>query len=129
MRSLIMVATLAAALVGGAAPAGTPAHDITIRMSNFKYDPATILLHRGEAYALHFRNDASGGHDFVAREFFASSRIAPEDSGKLAEGRVAVAGGEAVTIHLIPERAGLFASRCSHFMHGMFGMTGKIPVE
>jgi hypothetical protein len=42
---------------------------------------------------------------------------------------VAVSGGEDVFVRLVPERAGSFASHCSHFMHGTFGMTGTILVQ
>lgn len=129
MRLRMILMALSMAFAGGTALADRPVHDVTIAMSNFRYEPSTVTLRRGEAYALHFRNDASRGHDFVAKEFFLSSTVAPEDQAKLVDGRIALSGGESVTVHVVPGQAGLFASHCSHFMHSTFGMTGKIVVQ
>jgi plastocyanin len=56
---------------------------LTIELSSFKFTPATLQLQRGTTYRIHFVNVSSGGHNFVAREFFAASTIAATDQGKV----------------------------------------------
>ena len=128
MRRSIPFSALLAVFASGAATAQTP-QALTVEMSNFKFNPSTLTLTRGRSYVLHFVNGASGGHDFVAREFFASATIAPEDRGKLKNGEVELSGGESADIRLIANTPGTYKSHCSHFMHSSFGMTGQIIVQ
>ncbi|CAM3240270.1 EfeO-type cupredoxin-like domain-containing protein [Sphingomonas antarctica] len=103
---------------------------ITVELSNFHFTPSALTLHHGQAYTLHIVNTASGGHDFVAPEFFAASQIAPADRAKVAGGKVDVGGGEAVDIHFTaPAHAATYKLKCSHFLHASFGMTGSITVD
>lgn len=121
-----------------AAFAATPMQDtgwndaprIEVALANFKFLPATITLHHGQRYVLHLANQASGGHDFAAPEFFAAATVSPEDSGKIAKGRVALGAGESVDLHLTaPTSPGRYILRCTHFMHAAFGMKGSIVVD
>jgi plastocyanin len=102
---------------------------LTIELSSFKFTPATLQLQRGTTYRIHFVNVSSGGHNFVAREFFAASTIAATDQGKVHDGEINLARGVAANIVLVPNRVGSFKSHCSHFMHRAFGMTGTIEVQ
>jgi len=129
MRLHIPLAIILAGFASGAATSQGPAQAITVELSSFKFTPATLTLTHGRPYVVHFVNSASGGHDFVAKEFFAAATIAPEDRAKVANGEIELTGGESVDVHLIPNGAGTFKSHCSHFMHSSFGMTGKIVVE
>jgi uncharacterized cupredoxin-like copper-binding protein len=126
-------AALLLALLAQAGQAQSPdwshAQPITVELSSFKFTPATLTLHRGTPYRLRFSNDSSGGHDFVAKAFFAGSSIAPEDQAKISKGGVDVDGGETVEILLVPNQPGSFKAHCSHFMHSTFGMTGEIIVR
>jgi len=128
MRRSILFSALLAVFASGAAMAQAP-QALTVEMSNFKFNPSTLVLTHGRSYVLHFVNSASGGHDFVAKEFFASSTIAPEDRAKVKNGEVELSGGESADIHLVPNGTGTYKSHCSHFMHSSFGMTGKVVVE
>ena len=110
-------------------PDWSQAKSITIELSSFKFTPSSEALQRGTVYRFHFVNTSSGGHDFVAREFFAGSMIAPEDRAKITNGGVDVEGGGSVDVRLIPNRAGSFKVHCSHFLHSSFGMTGTITVQ
>ena len=116
-----------------AAQAQTPGEPrrIDIALSNFKYAPNRIVLHHGDSYVLHFANQASGGHDFVAKAFFDAARVDPRDAGKIEGGEVALSGGENLDVRLTaPAQAGaIYKVHCSHFMHQTFGMTGEIVVE
>ncbi len=128
MRSSILFSALHMVFASGAATAQTP-QALTVEMSNFKFNPSALTLKHGQSYVLHFVNAASGGHDFVAKEFFASSTIAPEDRAKVKNGEVELSGGESADVHLVANTPGTYKSHCSHFMHSSFGMTGEIVVQ
>ena len=130
MRRSILFSALLAAFASGAATAqGTPPQVLTVEMSNFKFTPATLTLMHGRPYVLHFVNSASGGHDFVAKEFFAASTIAPEDRAKVKNGELELSGGDSADVHLVANAPGTYKSRCSHFMHSSFGMKGEVIVQ
>lgn len=111
------------------APGPLAVQTVTVELSSFKFAPATLMLQKGRTYRMHFVNTSSGGHNFVAEEFFASSTIAPEDQGKVAGGKVALHGGEAIDVTLVTGAAATFKSRCTHLMHALFGMKGTIIVQ
>jgi plastocyanin len=129
MRRSILLSALLATFASGAAAAQNAPQAVTVEMSNFKFAPATLTLAHGHAYVIHFVNSASGGHDFVAKEFFAASTIAPEDRAKVKNGEVELSGGESADIHLVANTPGTYKSHCSHFMHSTFGMTGELIVQ
>ncbi|WP_176596389.1 MULTISPECIES: cupredoxin domain-containing protein [Sphingobium] len=130
-RSLAVLAALI--LSSSAAAQGDPwsaARPLTISLSSFKFEPSGIMLEHDVPYRLHLVNSSSGGHDFAAAAFFAAARIRPEDAAKVRNGRIGLAGGESVDIQLIaPSSPGTYKLRCTHFMHGAFGMTGRIVVR
>ncbi|WP_395335823.1 cupredoxin domain-containing protein [Novosphingobium sp. BL-8H] len=134
-RHMVTAAALAlvAAQASSQAPQGTTdwsrAEPVTVELSNFKFSPSAIQLKQGRAYDLRLANMASGGHDFSAGEFFAAARIMDADRAKITEGRVAVAAGKSVDIHLVAPAPGTYKLRCTHFMHSSFGMTGEIVVQ
>jgi uncharacterized cupredoxin-like copper-binding protein len=130
MRYLLLVLTLLALTSSARAQApdwGT-AREIDVHLSNFKFAPDTIQMQHGEAYRLHLVNDASGGHNFDAGDFFAAAPIAPPDQAKVKKGSVELKGGDTVDIRLIAPAAGTYKLHCSHFLHTSFGMTGEIVV-
>jgi uncharacterized cupredoxin-like copper-binding protein len=130
MRSAVFAAFAAFVLHGATqAPDWSPAQSVTVELSNFRFTPSVIALRRGVRYRLHLANNAAGGHDFVARDFFANSDIAPTDRAKVVGGKVDLGSGESVDIMLTPTRTGTYDLHCSHFMHAVFGMKGKIEVR
>ncbi|WP_327752402.1 cupredoxin domain-containing protein (plasmid) [Sphingobium sp. SJ10-10] len=127
-----VLAALMLASTAGAQPVAdswSGARLVTIQLSSFRFEPADIVLEHGQPYRLHFVNNASGGHDFAGKEFFAQARIRPEDAARISGGRVELSGGESVDIHLIAPSPGRYKIRCTHFMHSMLGMTGRIVVQ
>jgi plastocyanin len=129
MRLSLSLAILLAGFAGGAVTAQGPSQSITVQLSSFKFRPATLTLTHGRPYVIHFTNTSSGGHDFVAKDFFAAATIAPEDRSKVVKGGVSLGGGESTDIHLVPNTPGTYKSHCSHFMHSGFGMKGQVVVE
>lgn len=129
MRRSILFSALLATFASGAATAQTAPQTLSVEMSNFKFDPATLTLAHGRPYVLHFVNSASGGHNFVAKEFFDAATIAPDDRAKVKNGEIELGGGESADIHLVANTPGTYKSHCSHFMHSSFGMTGTVVVQ
>jgi uncharacterized cupredoxin-like copper-binding protein len=128
---LFAAAALALAIpaIGSAQDGGHPKR-IEIDLANFKFVPDRIVLRHGESYVLHFVNQAGGGHDFVAKAFFAAARVDPADAAKVRNGEVELEGGEAVDVRLTAPAAGAaYEVHCSHFMHQTFGMKGEILVQ
>jgi plastocyanin len=129
-RSLAVLAALILSSSAAAQPdPWSGARPLTLTLSSFKFEPSEILLEHGVPYRLRFENNASGGHDFAAREFFAAARIRPEDAAKVKGGRIELRGGENVDVQLIALSPGTYKVRCTHFMHSTFGMTGKVVVQ
>jgi uncharacterized cupredoxin-like copper-binding protein len=127
-----MVCALALALAfpphlpASAAEAG---QQIDVTLSNFSFAPNMLQLQRNMPYTLHLKNTASGGHSFSAPALFAASAVAPEDSGKIANGRIDVPAGQAIDVHLTPMTAGTYQIVCTHFLHQTFGMHGTATIQ
>ncbi|HEX4369940.1 MAG TPA: cupredoxin domain-containing protein [Rhizomicrobium sp.] len=102
---------------------------INISLTNYAFTPSMINLKGGTTYRMHFTNDGSKGHNFNAPEFFAGSQVARADADKIDEGSVELDSGEAVDITVTPNRAGTYSVDCTHFLHSMLGMHGKIIVQ
>ena len=127
MRSSLLLALTFAAFGGTASAQQTTVFNV--QLSNFKFTPHDIVLEHGRAYVLHLQNVADGGHDFTAADFFAAANVAPEDRRWIAEGEVEVPEGEVRQIHLVAPAAGTYNLKCSHSLHKMLGMSGKIIVR
>ncbi len=116
-------------LLAAAAPSIGATPIVEVHMTNFRFTPATIPLARGQAYVLRLVNDARGGHNFVASDFFAGIQVASPDRALIRDGAVEVPGGEARTIHFVAPAAGRYKVRCTHRLHSAFGMKGEIIVR
>jgi len=101
---------------------------VTVTLSNFKFTPNAIVLQHGRSYRLHLVNASGGGHDFTAPGFFAASAIAPPDRAMVTDGKIRLAGKASVDVTLTPEKPGVYALHCSHFMHSGMGMNGHVTV-
>jgi plastocyanin len=125
----LFAAVLAVTAAGAQSPSWSHAQPVTVELSNFKFTPSTLTLRQGTPYLIHFSNTASGGHDFVAKEFFAAATVAAEDQSKAKGGEISLGAGDTVDVRLVANRPGTYKSHCSHFMHSSFGMTGTIIVQ
>lgn len=99
----------------------------TIRLSNFAFNPDQVTLRAGVPVRLHLVNDASGGHDFSAPGFFAASTF-PSGSAP-PRGLIEVPAGGSADIVVMPGAPGTYKFECTHFLHSLFGMTGRIIVQ
>src|SRR6202044_2103775 len=48
---------------------------VTVRLSNFAFDPNYLRLKAGVPIRLQLVNESNGGHDFSAPAFFAASNV------------------------------------------------------
>lgn len=102
---------------------------IEIVLDNFSFAPSDIQLAAGKPVTLAMVNRGSGGHNFIAKDFFAAASMDTATRAKLGKkGVVELAKGEAMDVTLTP-KAGSYKVKCGHFMHSTFGMTGTITVS
>ena len=123
------LSALAALAILASPPAAAQPAVIEVRMSNFKFEPRSIQLKAGEDYALTLVNESSGGHSFAARDFFAAASVNAADRALLREGTIEVPGHQRRTIRFRAAPAGTYKVKCTHTLHGTFGMKGEIVVR
>ena len=116
---------LALIAVAGPAPLVAQPAAQTIDVQSFSYRPAPIHLRAGQPVTLTFVNRSDSGHDFTAKEFFASAKIT---EGSAAKGEIDLKGHQTRRITLVPH-AGTYHAHCSHFMHKQMGMSTTVIVD
>lgn len=126
MRAFFLAAFVAASL--SPANAQRPAV-MEIHLANFRFTPNPIMLDHGRSYVLRLVNDASGGHDFTAKDFFAASSMTSAERSQVADGEIEVPAGQVREVRLTAPASGSYPLKCSHAFHKAFGMKGKIVVR
>src|SRR4029077_1440857 len=92
----------------------TPAvHELTVSGSNFKFEPSTLTVKKGETVKITFKN-TGGTHDFVIDQF------------KVATSRIQ--GGAQETVQFVADKTGSFEYYCSVGTHRQMGMKGTLVV-
>lgn len=126
MRAFFLAAFVAASL----SPANAQrAAVMEIHLANFRFTPNPIMLDHGRSYVLRLVNDASGGHDFTAKDFFAASSMTSAERSQVADGEIEVPAGQVREVRLTAPASGSYPLKCSHAFHKAFGMKGKIVVR
>lgn len=124
------LASACALLLAPALVTAQPApRTVEITLSSFKYTPPEVTLEHGRPYVLHFVNSANGGHDFVAKEFFAAGTLSDADRKRLGDGEIELKGGASADVSFVAPAPGRYPFHCSHFMHSTFGMKGALLVR
>jgi plastocyanin len=100
---------------------------ITVRLTNFAFDPDHLRLKAGVPVRLRLVNESSGGHDFSAPALFAASSVLPGGSAP-SNGEMAVGSHQTVELALVPRTPGTYHVECTHFLHSFFGMHGTVEV-
>jgi uncharacterized cupredoxin-like copper-binding protein len=110
----------------GTKPAASGIETITVRLSNFAFDPEHLRLKANAPIRLRLVSEG-GRHDFSAPAFFASSSF-PSGSSAPPDGDIAVGSDETVEIIVVPQKPGTYPLKCTHFLHSLFGMHDTIEV-
>jgi len=105
------------------------AQPMTITLTSYAFAPNAVMLKANTPVRLHLVNNATKSHNFSAPEFFAAATVAPADQSKVVKGEIEVDEGQTVDVTVTPTHAGTYDLKCTHFMHTMLGMTGKIVVQ
>jgi uncharacterized cupredoxin-like copper-binding protein len=126
----IATLALAAALAGGEARA-EPDKPIVVavQLNEFRFSPSSLSFEQGRSYILRLSNTGGVGHNFQAKTFFQAVELGAGARDRVRDGDVEVAKGQSVDVALTPTRAGVYPLRCTHPLHSMFGMTGRIIVR
>lgn len=87
----------------------------TVRMSEFKFEPANLTGTAGQPFRVALQNAGSVVHDFTVKDLNAASpKVQP---------------GQSVTYEFTPSRAGTFDIVCTEPGHEEGGMVGKLTVQ
>lgn len=128
LASVVVLGSLSGPFSGNCQQTTPPASEtITVRLSNFAFEPNRLRLKAGVPVRLRLVNESGGGHDFSAPAFFAASTF-PRDFSAPPGGEVAVASHQTVEIAVVPRTPGSYRFVCTHFLHSFFGMHGTINV-
>jgi uncharacterized cupredoxin-like copper-binding protein len=123
------IAVFGVAVASGPALAQDAPTPITVQLTDYRFAPSEIDLVHGQSYVLHLVNPHGGGHDLSAKAFFQSVTLTPESAAVVHDGDVEVKGGQSADIAFTAGAPGTYEMKCTHPMHAMFGMTGKIVVQ
>lgn len=102
---------------------------VEVQLSSYRFAPRPIQLEQGRPYVLRLVNSSGSGHNFAAPAFFAAATVTPQDRAWLKNGKVEVPSRQVREIRLVAPAAGTYRLKCTHFMHGAFGMNGEIIVR
>ena len=124
LRPLMLLALLLCGPASGQPERSATPNQLIVNVWSFGFAPRPLHLRAGQPVTLTFVNRSRSGHDFTAREFFASSRIV---AGSAPDGEIELGGYQTRSITLVP-RPGVYRAHCSHFFHAQMGMTDSIIV-
>lgn len=128
MRKLVMASLLIGLSAPSAQSASAAPATVAVKLSNFRFSPNIIHLRVGVPVVLRLENNASGGHNFSAPQFFAAARLDAASTAQVRRGTVEVPKHNRLDVALIPA-AGRYPVKCTHTLHSTFGMTGTIIVD
>lgn len=135
--ALSMIVLLAASCGGGSssAPSGTPIAPtdgrLSVRAFEWGFEPARVILQRGEQVSLELVNDGSTLHDLKISDLEATG-VTSEGSGPSADSGelfVAADDGKTGTLVFTPAEAGEFDFYCTLPRHLGLGMKGTLTVQ
>jgi plastocyanin len=102
---------------------------ITVQLSDYKFTPAEIDLDHGQTYVLRLVNSGTKAHDLSAKAFFQTVTLAPGSAAAVQDGAVELAMGESADVSFTTGAPGSYEMHCTHPLHAMLGMKGRIVVR
>ncbi len=103
------------------------AHAMTVKMTDFAFEPEHLTLRAGMPVRLVLVNDSGSEHNFSAPEFFASAAFG-QITATVSQGEVMVPAHKTAELELVPSKPGQYPLECTELMHSIFGMSGSIEV-
>lgn len=113
IRMLLAAAFLGTILLAACSSGAATTEDLTVRASEFKFDPVTINLKVGEPVQATITNVGNVRHTFTIPDL---------------EVNAVMAAGETVTVEFTPTESGTFELLCAVPGHKEAGMVGTIEV-
>ena len=132
VRTALALAPLALLLLAPAAaaqPAPAAPTVVTLKLSEYRFEPKEIDLDHGQSYVLRLSNVGLRDHSFSAKAFFQAAAWAPALKPWVRNGVVEIPQGQTIDIPLTAPDAGEYDFDCTPVMHEMLGMKGRIVVR
>lgn len=89
--------------------------EFTVEGSEFKYNPGSITVNKGDKVKINFKNTGSTSHNFVIKELGVSTKL--------------IRAGSTDLVEFIADKSGTFTFYCSVPGHRSKGMEGKININ
>ena len=90
---------------------------VTMKASNFKFEPNNILTYRGDRIKFEVENVSSSEHNFTITD----------PAGNVLQS-VDIPAGKTVDIAVNFSETGIYHFHCDEFLHSFFGMKGQVEV-
>ncbi|MBI3485535.1 cupredoxin domain-containing protein [Candidatus Daviesbacteria bacterium] len=94
--------------------ANSQVKQLIVTGSNFKFEPSTLTINKGDKVKITFKNSA-GVHDFVIDEFNVKTDT--------------ISGGQDASVEFTASKTGTFEYYCSIGNHRAMGMVGTLTVQ
>lgn len=110
------------------------AETVTVELSEFQFEPASLVFQQSVPYRLVLRNVGERTHTFISDGFFktiAAQRLASKDDERVnpyLKG-IEIAPGAEKNLYFVPVGEGTYPVECSVFLHATFGMEGQITIQ
>ncbi len=119
-KILFAVLLLAVVVISGCVgqqvqPTDGAVREFNIESSEFKFNPASITVNKGDRVKVNFKNVGSTGHNFVIGELGVSTKV--------------IHAGFTETVEFTVGKSGTFAFYCSVPGHRAAGMEGQISIS
>ena len=124
----LLAAAASMVLAASSAALAQPAV-ITVQLSEYKFAPIEVDLDHGQSYILRVVNTGGKAHDLSAKAFFQTVTLAPDSASEVHDGAIELAMGESADVAFTAGAPGTYEMHCTHPLHAMLGMKGKIVVR
>lgn len=110
------------------------AETVTVRLTEFRFEPDEIEFRAGHPYHLRLVNEGTVSHAFSSPGFFKAIAVRSTPAGVPEPGTpvatvVEVPPGMDRVVSFVALDPGHYVLECSTFLHEVFGMTGEITIR
>jgi uncharacterized cupredoxin-like copper-binding protein len=107
----------------------------TVTMTDFTFDPASVVFRQGTPYKLVIRNEGTQKHYFTAESFFraiAARKLQSNTDGEVKApyfSAIEVYPGRSLDLYFVAVKTGTYPLVCTIEGHEEMGMKGEIRIE